>query len=528
MKKTLSLIFALVLFVSANTINAQSISEQEQIQILLARIQALQQAIAALQQGGNVNYVVNNNCPPLISRNLEKGSVGNDVTDLQRFLRDNGFSSTNLLTNTFDSTTEKNVKAYQTARGIVSSGDPSTTGYGYVGPKTRSSINSEHCSSNSGGSDNGGTVVNNGFSVDVDTDKSTYKPGDVIKVTGKFTNNTGRDFQYNGCNDFKVEVDGVDEGGSYGFCYSSQRTLRDGQTAILEKNFTIDSKFNDDGRYYVEAFFPDGSKDSRRITIEIDDNSDDSGNNLSGDVETSLSLDNDDYRPGETIRITGVIENGTDETITYTDCGLDVDISGVPEELSSGCGSSSGTISYSNSSSYGKTIPSGYTRTLTYNYKIPSDFDGNGNYVVRVTFPDGSRETETIYIGSSDPDFEVSIETDKSTYDPGDTIVVTGTIENVSNDTINLVGKRYNNGCNYLKVELEETAIKEATSGSCSSSLVNIERMSPDEKITLNGSFKLPDVSKFSSFSESKITTDVIVAFPGGNKATKSVDINTK
>lgn len=78
---------------------------------------------------------------------LKKGSVGNDVLELQKRLatepaldglpcfRDAEYATT------FGPATELAVKRYQAAHNIVSSGTPETTGYGQLGPTTRNVLN---------------------------------------------------------------------------------------------------------------------------------------------------------------------------------------------------------------------------------------------------------------------------------------------------------------------------------------------------------------------------------------------------
>lgn len=62
------------------------------------------------------------------------GSTGGQVTQLQTYL---GISPT---TGYFGPLTEEAVQNWQSAKGIVTSGSPDTTGYGFVGPQTRSAM----------------------------------------------------------------------------------------------------------------------------------------------------------------------------------------------------------------------------------------------------------------------------------------------------------------------------------------------------------------------------------------------------
>lgn len=78
----------------------------------------------------------------ILTFTLRKGMRGDAVTELQIFLaKDKGIYPEGLITGYFGSLTESAVKRFQCARGIVCSGDPESTGYGTVGPKTRNLIN---------------------------------------------------------------------------------------------------------------------------------------------------------------------------------------------------------------------------------------------------------------------------------------------------------------------------------------------------------------------------------------------------
>ncbi len=78
---------------------------------------------------------------PIITKNLLKGSNGSDVALLHKVLSLEKFflvSSTSLI---YDAQTVYAVSQFQKKYGIVSSGTPETTGFGNVGPKTRSYMN---------------------------------------------------------------------------------------------------------------------------------------------------------------------------------------------------------------------------------------------------------------------------------------------------------------------------------------------------------------------------------------------------
>lgn len=75
------------------------------------------------------------------TRSLYRGSKGADVTYLQLLLKKLGyFPFAEPTTTYFGPLTENAVKAFQKANGIVSSGNPSSTGYGLAGVRTRAKI----------------------------------------------------------------------------------------------------------------------------------------------------------------------------------------------------------------------------------------------------------------------------------------------------------------------------------------------------------------------------------------------------
>lgn len=78
---------------------------------------------------------------PQISRGLDRGATGRDVEELQAFLaEDSGLYPEGLVTGYYGALTQQAVQRYQTRAGIVSSGDPQSTGFGRVGPKTRAAL----------------------------------------------------------------------------------------------------------------------------------------------------------------------------------------------------------------------------------------------------------------------------------------------------------------------------------------------------------------------------------------------------
>lgn len=90
-------------------------------------------AVAQPAQNGSVS------CPTLY-RDLDLGMRGDDVIQLQQFLRSQGYFTYPTNTGYYYTTTAKAVRAFQTAQGIVSTGTARSTGFGVVGPKTRAAI----------------------------------------------------------------------------------------------------------------------------------------------------------------------------------------------------------------------------------------------------------------------------------------------------------------------------------------------------------------------------------------------------
>ncbi|MDO8524601.1 MAG: sortase [bacterium] len=75
------------------------------------------------------------NANAAITSQLDLGSSGTNVVELQTYFAIN-------ITGYFDSFTQSATQKFQTEQGIVSSGNPETTGYGRVGPRTMLRINS--------------------------------------------------------------------------------------------------------------------------------------------------------------------------------------------------------------------------------------------------------------------------------------------------------------------------------------------------------------------------------------------------
>ena len=130
--------------VSTNT-SASTAALYAQVQSLINQINALQgqtgttPSVPATTTGGAVTY--NSSSCPLIGRALTVGATGDDVTRLQQFLaRDPSVYSQGTVSGFYGPLTQTAVQRWQVKYNIVSSGSPSTTGYGVVGPRTAAAI----------------------------------------------------------------------------------------------------------------------------------------------------------------------------------------------------------------------------------------------------------------------------------------------------------------------------------------------------------------------------------------------------
>ncbi|MFA7216954.1 MAG: peptidoglycan-binding protein, partial [Candidatus Paceibacterota bacterium] len=86
------------------------------------------------------------------------GFSGENVTNLQKFLAEKGYTSSNYITGYFGPLTQSALQKFQSDEGIVSSGTPETTGYGNAGPSTRARINTSIKNSQSSNCSGGGVA----------------------------------------------------------------------------------------------------------------------------------------------------------------------------------------------------------------------------------------------------------------------------------------------------------------------------------------------------------------------------------
>ena len=137
----------IILFFSPPLLLAQSLIPQNQLNFssttaLQAQFQALTAELAALKGGtagplGAKRYSLS--CA--VTRYLAPRSSGTSVSCLQGLLIAKGYLTIASPTGYFGSVTEAALQAFQASQGVVSSGNPASTGYGAVGSRTRALIN---------------------------------------------------------------------------------------------------------------------------------------------------------------------------------------------------------------------------------------------------------------------------------------------------------------------------------------------------------------------------------------------------
>lgn len=129
------------------------------VEELQAQIASLLQQITSLQAQltGSTSTPTSTAC---FTMTLKNGMENAEVKMLQEKLAmDPTVYPEGLTTGYFGPLTEGAVKKFQAKQGIVSSGTPSTTGYGLVGPKTRAKLNAMYCTSTTPVVTPTGTVV---------------------------------------------------------------------------------------------------------------------------------------------------------------------------------------------------------------------------------------------------------------------------------------------------------------------------------------------------------------------------------
>lgn len=138
MRKVIASLASAILLVATPVLALDPTTIQGQINALLAQIKALQDQLAALQGGSTTPLCLD------LSYNFgpddTDATTGGEVTKIQRFLVSHGLMSAALPFGYFGPATMRALQAWQAQKGIVSSGAPDSTGYGFLGPKTRRAL----------------------------------------------------------------------------------------------------------------------------------------------------------------------------------------------------------------------------------------------------------------------------------------------------------------------------------------------------------------------------------------------------
>lgn len=129
----------------------------------------------------------------IIPEDLQIGSSGEDVSKLQSFLsKDGNIYPQGLVTGYFGQDTQEAVQRWQMLQGIVATGTPQSTGYGVVGPRTRSEINKEMEMECEGGDSNSSiassTVSREGESTQVSPTVSQTDGSNISSTTSGDSN----------------------------------------------------------------------------------------------------------------------------------------------------------------------------------------------------------------------------------------------------------------------------------------------------------------------------------------------------
>jgi hypothetical protein len=123
---------------------------------------------------------------PQFTKNFSRGSRGADVVMLQRYFAKLGLLSSDSATGYYGVLTEQAVRTWQSNQGLVSSGSAFTTGYGAMGPRTRTALRSWCMDSTHRDLEtNIGTTATSTASVPkTDTLTLTLPGRDVVTLTG--------------------------------------------------------------------------------------------------------------------------------------------------------------------------------------------------------------------------------------------------------------------------------------------------------------------------------------------------------
>ncbi len=145
MRALTTALLTLSFLISPFTASAQTLEQlQAQLSILLQQLQTVQggQPAQTAIGYGTVNSLYGGGLQCVsITRNLGPGMSGSDVTQLQRFLAQNpAWYPEAQVTGYYGALTTRAVQRFQIEKGLIAYGDPSSTGFGAVGPRTRQAM----------------------------------------------------------------------------------------------------------------------------------------------------------------------------------------------------------------------------------------------------------------------------------------------------------------------------------------------------------------------------------------------------
>ncbi len=170
----------LLMFMFWSPAFAQSADLQAQTNSLLAQIRALQTQLSQQQEVSTSGSACINLSYNLYSDQTDSTTNG-EVSRLQNFLaQDSSIYPQGLITGYFGPATESAVQRWQSRHGVVSSGSPDTTGFGYVGPKTRLAMSCQR-------SINIPTIAPTPTNAIPPSINQTYSPTIDLKVNGSDT-----------------------------------------------------------------------------------------------------------------------------------------------------------------------------------------------------------------------------------------------------------------------------------------------------------------------------------------------------
>lgn len=146
-KSTTIFIAILLLFAAVSVTDAKALLSDKQISAVISLLKVfnvdsktLDKVESVLSGKEPVPQVIKDEYCPRLYRNLYLGAKGEDVKQVQSFLKKLGYYKYPEITGYFGPATEMALQEFQKDKQIVRGGSPETTGFGVLGPKTRRMI----------------------------------------------------------------------------------------------------------------------------------------------------------------------------------------------------------------------------------------------------------------------------------------------------------------------------------------------------------------------------------------------------